>query len=110
FNFIGITWDVNRAKEILSRENPHREIFQLPVQQYKVFLSMIGRAPAGRIDLTVPVICVKILHGWLPIDGWNRIGKAISQNDQTILAVGFTAREEMTLLRKANPLEVPSNF
>jgi hypothetical protein len=45
------------------------------------------------VDLGVPVICVWFRNGYLPIDGWNRIGHALAAGIPCLPCVRLTADE-----------------
>lgn len=90
-SFMGWSWSVYKAKEIL-RAHP-RESFDLEVDGYRELLKMQSGFSNNRVDFSVPIICVKLNQGLLPIDGWNRILAATQQRIRTIPAVLLNGAE-----------------
>jgi catechol 2,3-dioxygenase-like lactoylglutathione lyase family enzyme len=97
FIFMNAAWDVSKAKEIL-RAKP-RDDFPLEVQKYGALLEMIAGFSGNKMDLNVPVICVGVGMGLLPIDGWNRILSASRQQRATLPAVRLTKAEEALTMK-----------
>src|SRR6266403_84478 len=92
FVFMNAAWDVWKAKEILLTKP--RDSFPLEVQKYQALLEMIAGFSNNTVDLDVPIICVGVGKGLLPIDGWNRILEASRQSRAIIPAVRLTKDEE----------------
>lgn len=92
FNFNCGSYDVQKAKLILAAK-PAREVIQLEVAGYAAMVKMIAELKATNVDLAVPLILVKISDGYLPIDGWNRIAKAINDGVNSLPAVVLTKEE-----------------
>ena len=97
FDFLGITFDIRKAKEILQARP--RESRPLEVRKYEGLLEMIsGFSATSEVNLEVPIICLAVGKGSFPIDGWNRILEAKRSGVPAIPCVRLTA-EEQALIR-----------
>jgi hypothetical protein len=56
-------------------------------------LGMVDGTSSSGVDLRVPLLCVSMGDGFLPIDGWSRIAKAKAEQVGTLPAVVLTTEE-----------------
>ena len=97
FAFLSAYWNVTEAK-ILIRDRPRR-LHQLPVAPLSGLLEMID-LEAGKVDTAdteVPVIVIRVGRGWLPIDGWHRLARALRDGKEWVWAARLTQKEEKSV-------------
>jgi hypothetical protein len=92
-------YDVSEAKRILKAAP--RDSVELEVAGYAAMLKMItGTGSATTADYwKVPLIVVKVNAGYLPIDGWGRIAKAIDLGRPSLDVVILTKEEKQRIQR-----------
>jgi hypothetical protein len=92
FYFFGRGWKVGDAQRMLA--NKPREAYWLNVSDFKGFIiNSMTLNPGPHTDLSVPVITVRIGNAWFPIDGWNRIKKAIDTGVERLPSVRLLKAE-----------------
>ena len=97
YTFLAYAFDVRRAKEILVAKRHRLDNFD-PSQWEDLAKRHIGVNPTN-VDLTVPVFFATPKKGvYLPIDGWNRIRKAIKEGVTELPAVMLNFKETQTIL------------
>jgi hypothetical protein len=92
-------YDVTEAKRIL--KDAPRDSVELDVAGYSAMLKLMAGvgAPSTEDHMKVPLIVVKVSAGYLPIDGWGRIAKAIEQGRPSLPAVVLTVEEKRRIQR-----------
>lgn len=94
FWFLTHGYDVREAKRIIVSRP--RVVETLGVDTFRGMASRtLGMNPEdASVDLRLPVLVATTKGGnYLPIDGWNRIRKALRQGDMTVPAVFLNATE-----------------
>jgi hypothetical protein len=75
FCFLASVWDVSAAKALVASREPNASF--APPAEFPCWAKVDEqRAMSDAIDLSVPIILVRIESSTLPIDGWHRIYKA----------------------------------
>ena len=75
FIFFNTVWSVRMAKKILI-ESPRSSVLINP-KDWLGLIKIINPSEKDSIDLTVPIILIRWCNGYLPIDGWHRLAKAV---------------------------------
>jgi hypothetical protein len=88
-------FNVKAAKRIL-KASP-RESVNLNVADYAAMRKMLAGVSYASVDMDVPVIVVKVNGGFLPIDGWSRIAKALETGQPSVPAVQLTSQEAQSV-------------
>jgi hypothetical protein len=95
--FVFGSFDVGNAKRIL-KAYP-REDHPLELAGYSALSKMIAgtNSSSQSINLEVPLICVQVGTGLLPIDGWGRIAEATARGLTSLPAVRLTSSEQQAI-------------
>jgi hypothetical protein len=100
FYFFGTTWNVGEAQRILARKQ--RDNYWLYVADFLGFIiNSQNLNPGVQTDLNVPVITVRVGNAWFPIDGWNRIRKAIDTGIEKLPSVRLSGEEDQQIKRQS---------
>ncbi|HVI41931.1 MAG TPA: hypothetical protein VM577_14870 [Anaerovoracaceae bacterium] len=93
FKILGTEFDVQAAKKLLSvTSRPVSYINTNSLLFISRWVSTFWRIKV-KADLSVPIIMASIGGGYLPIDGWHRIHRAIDKKVESIPCVFLTPDE-----------------
>ncbi len=95
FQMLAWKWDITAAKQLTQGREPTG---QLDPQTWAgmLYLIRIDHAHAASVNLDEPLIAVPIPDvGWLIVDGWHRIHKALTQGVEKLPVIVLTAEEEL---------------
>ncbi|MEQ4725195.1 hypothetical protein [Nonomuraea sp. B19D2] len=95
FQMLAWKWNITAAKQLTADREPTG---QLDPQAWAgmLYLIRIDHAHAATVDLDEPLIAVPIPEaGWLIIDGWHRIHKALTQDVDKLPVIVLTPEEEL---------------
>ncbi|QFY12933.1 hypothetical protein GBF35_45950 [Nonomuraea phyllanthi] len=95
FQMLAWKWNITAAKQLTAGREPTG---QLDPQAWAgmLYLIRIDHAHAATVDLDEPVIAVPIPDaGWLIIDGWHRIHKALTHDVDRLPVIVLTPEEEL---------------
>jgi hypothetical protein len=97
YSFMSYSFDVRKAKEILTKKKHKVHEFD-PTEWADIAKRHTGMKPKN-INLEIPVIFATPKPGiFLPIDGWNRIQKAIKEGVPELPAVMLNLKETAQIL------------
>ncbi|HEX4813276.1 ParB N-terminal domain-containing protein [Nonomuraea sp. NPDC049480] len=95
FQMLAWKWNVTAAKQLTAGREPTGEL-DPGDWAGMLYLVRVDHAHAAATDLSEPVIAVPIPEaGWLIIDGWHRIHKALTTEVDKLPVIVLTAEEEL---------------
>ncbi len=93
FQFLATMWDINQVKQLII-DDP-REVKSVSVPELRNFASLVrtDKDRAAEADLNHPIIVARFNQGYIPIDGYHRIRRALDEGLDSLPAVFLTAQE-----------------